>query len=94
MKADKRCTNCEFLSLQMGTCKAGGPIEKLNVCFNWSANLEYAACGRCVYGEPYKSGKEGDNKLWFCQRNPDKKIARVEEEGRVPFCGDFVPGVT
>jgi hypothetical protein len=110
MKADKKCGNCEWWRKAIVTpnekryCFAVEPYEgdvmpcgENCVCKRWSANLDGAACGKCVYWIP--SSYEKTRHL--CKRHAPKTVGdHVAGWGsdwmytdHLDLCGEFVPGV-
>jgi hypothetical protein len=104
MKSDKRCGTCEWL--RSGFCRAMNGSECLYsnngtvpdyVCRFWSANLDGAACEKCVYWIP--SSYEKTRHL--CKRHAPKTVGdHVAGWGsdwmytdHLDLCGEFVPGV-
>jgi hypothetical protein len=102
MKADKKCGNCEWWRKAIVTpnekryCFAVEPYEgdvmpcgENCVCKRWSANLDGAACEKCVY--------------WFkdqkCHRRSPRALLTKEtwnddwaKTSDADLCGDFIPG--
>jgi hypothetical protein len=100
MKADKKCGNCEWWRKAIVTpnekryCFAVEPYEgdvmpcgENCVCKRWSANLDGAACGKCVYW----SGKVAGSEFGICHKNAVVLRDYMQTCGDY-WCGEFVPG--
>jgi hypothetical protein len=95
MKADKKCGNCEWL--RSGFCRAMNGSECLYsnngtvpdyVCRFWSANLDGAACEKCVYW----IGKVAGSEFGICHKNAVVLRDYMQTCGD-HWCGEFVPAV-
>jgi hypothetical protein len=94
MRADERCKTCNKFGTKQCIYRGQQEGEEYewpvddSWCEHWSANLDGAACEKCVYW----SGKVAGSEFGICHKNAVVLRDYMQTCGDY-WCGEFVPAV-